>query len=224
MRRIVAMLAALFALAGCSAGTPEPIETKGDTGAEAFVACLKSEGVEAKIGSFGGMVMVRTGTAIPDEDGVMTQSQTSDTPVSLMSEFDDEGNIWEAPQDSSYFANDPDTQDAYAACEARFPDFAQPEFDPMSDPDTQAMQQESEQAALDFAICAREHDFAWVSDPDPATGSAIEIPATLTEGEFRSLLESCFDPAAPGFAWSVPIPEPFDWNAVLDEFVDFGTD
>ncbi len=212
-----AMLA--LVLAGCTA--PPPADDDGGASAQ-FVACLKAAGVNAKIAdeSLGGaFVIVKVGE--PDSGGgSVSSSSDSGGEAPLVTMGDSEG-TWVAAQSSAYFVDDPDTQDAYAACEAEHPDFAQPEFDPEGDPALQEQLAEQQANALEFARCARDEGFAWVADPGPDTAGAIALPADLTEAEFRAVMTACWDAESTGFGWSLPADElGFDWQAVLMEFMD----
>ncbi|MFT4230299.1 MAG: hypothetical protein QM602_08430 [Microbacterium sp.] len=203
----------MLALAGCAQADPESRETADGASAQ-FVACLKAAGVDAKI-SDQGYVLVKTGT---QTDGSISSSSDDGGEAPIMMVGDGDGSSWVAAQSSAYFTADPDTQDAYAGCEAEHPDFAQPEYDPADDPQTQEQLAQQEAAALEFARCARDEGFAWVADPQPDNG-AIVLPSSLTEADFRSLLSACWDAENPGLAWSLPEGElGFDWQAVLEEF------
>ncbi|WP_159502180.1 hypothetical protein [Microbacterium sp. 18062] len=212
--RIGVGVAALLtlALAGCTT-VPAP-DDAGDEEPTQFVACLKAAGVDAKI-SDQGYVVVRI--ASESVDGELSIGSGSDdgaeSPLLMMGEAD--GSSWVAAQSSAYFGDDPDTQDAYAACEREHPDFVQPEYDPEDDPAVREQQERQRAAALEFARCARDEGFAWVADPDAASG-AIALPAELTEAEFRAVLTACWSEDDPGLAWSSPADElGFDWQAVL---------
>lgn len=211
-----AMLA--LALAGCTA-PPQDDDAQGASAQ--FVACLKAAGVDARIADegFGGaFVIVKIGE--PDSGGGTVSSSTdSGGEAPLVTMGDSEG-TWVAAQSSAYFVDDPDTQDAYAACETAHPDFSQPEFDPDGDPAMQEQLAEQQANALEFARCARDAGFAWVADPGPDTAGAIALPADLTEAEFRAVMTACWDSENTGFGWSLPADDlGFDWQAVLMEFM-----
>lgn len=207
-------------LAGCSVDQEEGPGLQ--TTASQFVACLTAAGIEAKIGDLGpsdGRVIVK----VPSQgsNGEISIDSDSDSggeaPLALIS--DDSGNTWVAAASSAYFVADPDTQDAYAACEQEYPDFAQPEFDPQNDPQEQEYLAQQAEDALAFARCARDAGFAWVADPavEDRNTPAIELPADLTEAEYRALLEACYEPEL-SLAWWIEDELGFDWQAVLEEF------
>ncbi|MEV7693601.1 hypothetical protein AB0N73_09755 [Microbacterium sp. NPDC089189] len=212
-----AMLA--FAAAGCTASPQDDADADGASAP--FVACLKAAGVDAKISDdiSGGYVLVKIGE--PDPGGAVTSSvddSGGEAPLTMMG--DSEG-VWIAAQTSAYFVDDPDTQDAYAACETAHPDFVQPDVDPAGSPAEQEQIAAQQAAALAFARCARDEGFAWVADPGPESAGGIALPTDLTEDEFRAVLTACWDAESTGFGWSVPAEEPgFDWQAVLMEFTD----
>lgn len=209
-----------LALAGCTA-PPQDDADAGGASAQ-FVACLKAAGVDAKIAdevSGGAFVIVKVGEA-DSGGGSSISSSDSGGEAPLVTMGDSEG-TWVAAQSSAYFVDDPDIQDAYAACEAEHPGFAQPEFDPEGDPAMQEQLAEQQANALEFARCARDEGFAWVADPGPDTAGGIALPADLTEAEFRAVMTVCWDSENTGFGWSLPADElGFDWQAVLMEFMD----
>ena len=208
-------------LAGCAA---LPNDEDGSAGASArFVACLNAAGVEARISddiSGGAFVLVKIGEIDADGGSSVSSSAESGGEAPLVTMGDSEGS-WVAARSSAYFVDDPDTRDAYAACEAEHTDFAQPDFDPDGDPAVQEQLAAQQQNALDFARCARDEGFAWVADPGPDSAGAIALPADLTEPEFRAVLTACWDSTDVGFGWSLPADDlGFDWQAVLMEFMD----
>ncbi|GAA1557586.1 hypothetical protein [Brevibacterium picturae] len=213
-----AAVATALVLAGCSNTTPTPNDsTAGGTAAQ-FIACLSTAGIEAKIGDQG-HVLVKVASDSTDGGFSIGSGSGSGGESPLLMTGDTEGNTWVAAASSAYFADDPDTQDAYAGCESQFPDFAQPEYDPQNDPDTQDYFAQQAEDGLEFARCARDAGFAWVADPagEAGTSQAITLPADVTEDEFRALLEACLTPEL-NLAWAVPADLAFDWTAVLDEF------
>ncbi|MFT4029409.1 MAG: hypothetical protein QM675_05995 [Protaetiibacter sp.] len=201
-----------LALAGCSADHEEGSGSQ--TTASQFVACLTAAGVEAKVGDTG-HVLVKTGSG----DGSISSDSSGSGEGSLLTMGDSDGSVWNAPASSAYFADDPDTQDAYAACEQEFPDFTQPEYDPQDDPALQEYLAQQAEDGLTFARCARDSGFAWVADPagEAGTTAGIALPADLTEEEFRALLEACFEPTM-SLAWLIEGELGFDLSAVLEEF------
>lgn len=209
------VLAGLVALTGCtSTSVPNPSGTGGQPAdaAASFLACLKSAGVEAKIND-NGMVLVKQAGAGPD-GSVSTGSGDRET---LLIEGDAAGDTWVAPVDAGYFADDPDTQDAYAACEQKHPDFTQPQYDPNSDPEHQQQAAEQQEAALAFAQCARRKGFTQIADPDAGTGGAIMIPDDFTETDFRALVEACYEPNS-SFAFGTSDSLGFEPWQILEEF------
>ncbi|MFT4286464.1 hypothetical protein [Nocardioides sp.] len=221
-RNLFAALAGLtvagaLALTGCTAGSETPVEPGesaqgGTEDAAAFLACLTAAGVEAKI-TDSGQVAVKAGAGSAEGGAVSSGDGL------LGMEGDDEGNTWVIPVDSAYFAGDAVTQDAYAACEAEHPDFEQPQIVPGEDPAEQEQQAEQEEAALAFAQCARANGYAQFEDPDFSRANALQIPADLTEAEFRAVLEECWDRDAAVFNLGQPLDAPFEAWAVLEEFL-----
>jgi hypothetical protein len=225
MRLTAIALAAAVALVGC---TGAPTEPEPETASAAqFVACLKAAGVDARVGSQG-HALVLVGAAPTGEPGEVVRHESSaegEAQGWSYSEVDESGS-WDAAESAAYFANDPDIHDAYAACEAKHPDFTQPEYDPMKDPEVQQQMAAQQEDELAFARCARDAGFAWVADPDPATGSGIELPLDLAEAEFRDLLTACWDNERGNVSWRVGSDsgqlDTFDFFEVLEEFMGPG--
>ncbi len=220
--RAATVMAAALVLAGCSGNTPEPSDSATGGTAGQFVACLTAAGVEARIGDLGpsaGSVLVKVASQSTDGGFSAGSGSGSAGEEPLLTIGDDSGNTWVAAASSAYFVDDPDTQDAYAGCEGEFPDFAQPEYDPQSDPQQQDYLEQQAEDALAFARCARDAGFAWVADPAGEAGitPAITLPADVTEDDFRALLEACFTPEL-NLAWGIPADLSWDWDAVFDEF------
>lgn len=210
-------LAAALALSGCSGeaadegGEPEP----GSEAATAFLACLTSKGVDARINDQG-MVLVRDAQLQPVDGDSIEIGSGSDTGA-LLIEGDDAGNQWVAAASADYFAEDPDTHEAYAACEREHPSFEQPAFDPAADPEFRRMQEEQTEAALAFAQCARENGEPEFPDPDPEQMGGLMLPDGMTEDGFRAIVEACYDGAtAPAFIMQDDAE--FEPWVVLDEF------
>ncbi|MFT4215188.1 MAG: hypothetical protein QM622_10500 [Microbacterium sp.] len=223
---LAASTALALLLAGCAPVGDEDATADGD--AAVFVACLKAKGLEAQVGEHG--------YAVVKQDSLRMQGAADETEKIefaiddsgagahvLWSMVDDDGVFWVAPEHAAYFADDPDTQDAYAACEAEHPDFTQPAYNSLDDPEAQAQLAEEQEDGIAFARCARDAGFSWVADPLPNSGGAIVLPLDLTEDEFRDLLTACYDDELSGVAWSIDTPtgelEAFDWFAVLDDFI-----
>lgn len=207
---VLALTAAV--LTGCSApgsdgASNEPAESS------RFVACLKDEGVKAKLNA-SGQVMVRVQP--PGEDGGLTTGEGAGV---LMQASDEEGD-WVAPIDSSAFEDDPDLQAGYEACESQYPEFAQPDFDPGDDPEMQAQMRQMEESALGFAKCARDEGFSEIADPDGRAPGAVFIPSDMDPDDLRVLLDSCYGDFPVAFASDAEFPE--ELSDVIDESVVIG--
>ncbi len=212
----------MLMVSGCAA--PQDGASDGDAGDDAavFVACLKAAGVEAMVGEEGHVLVKQASNAALPGGEVSIGSESLDATNAtgahaLFVMGDSQGATWVAAESSAYFAEDPDVQDAYAACETEVPGFAQPEFDPFSDPGMKEFQEQQQEAGLAFARCARDAGYSWVGDPDPDAAGAIELPTGLTEEEFRGALEECYDTETP-MGWTTSDELAFDWQAVLAEF------
>lgn len=210
-------LAGMLALTGCSNATtsPESPETdqQASDAAAQFLACLTASDVEARIND-SGQVAVK----IPSQAGENGAVSSGDGLLGM--EGDDQGNTWVIPVDSGYFSDTPDTQDAYEACETKFPDFTQPAARPGGNgPEFDADQKAQEEAALGFAQCARTNGYTHVEDPDFTRANALLVPADLTETDFRALLEVCWDRQGPVFNFGQPLDAPFEAGVVLEEFL-----
>lgn len=186
-RTLIAALAgtATLALAGCagtSAGTAAPTaRSSSDSSASAFVACLTSAGVDAKLGVTG-LVLVKYALAgdlstQPDDTGLLGTEQAPD------------GTTWVAAANSDAFSGDAATQHAYATCEQQHPEFTQSPPSLTDQPDLADQQQ----AALAFAQCARKNGFSQIADPGAkGLDGVITVPASLSESDFRSLVGACY--------------------------------
>lgn len=235
MSTLAGLVAAIaLALAGCAdpastpdrAGAPRASDASAaNADAARFAACLTSAGVAAKVGD-NGYVLVKTGSqgaGSGAEVGISSDAGAAGgQPLLLIGDSD--GSTWVAAQSSAYFADTPDTHDAYAACETQYPDFMQPEVSPESDPAIQEAQAQQSEDSLAFARCARDAGFAWVADPspEPGTSPAIALPSDLTEAEFRSLLQACGSSQL-SLAWLIEDELSFDWMGVLDEALEQST-
>ncbi len=134
-----------------------------------------------------GQVLVRD--AAQQQPGkAIEMSSGSGSGEALVMEGDETGASWMGAANSDYFANDPETQDAYAACEKEHPTFEQPPYEPENDPEMQKMQAEQGKAALAFAQCARENGAP--EFPDPEEMGALMIPDDMTEDEYSDMLET----------------------------------
>lgn len=192
------------------AGTAEDVD------AARFVACLQAGGAEAKVSDRGGFVLVRQpGSQLSGEGGSISSEDFGGAEI-IYAEGGEDGS-WMAVLDSSSLGADPDLQDAYAACETEYPGFEQPGIEVLEDDESADLLDASLESAREFALCAREAGFSWVADPDPDMGGGIELPADLTEAEFRAALEACYDPASDGFGWVSSEELGFDWMGVLSE-------
>ncbi len=210
-------IAGALALSGCTSTTnpeePDPT-TQGSDEASAFLACLTAADVEAKINASGQVLVKVPGE--PGGGGVISSDSGSGEGL-LGMEGDDAGNTWVAVASANYFADNPDVQDAYAACEKKHPEFEQAQFNPSNDPTFQQDQKEQEEAALAFAQCARTNGFTQIADPSPEFGRGIMIPDSFTEQDFRALAEACYEPnSAFGFAHSDDLG--FEPWTILEEF------
>jgi hypothetical protein len=193
-------LSGAFAFSGCTGapGASKSAESSpakpGSDAASAFLDCLKSAEVEAKINE-SGQVMVKLPPQPESGEGdagMLEIDGEGDGVVAL--EGDEAGDAWAAVTSAEYFADDPATQDAYAACEKEHPEFTQPTPDPKSDPSTRDQMKDQLAAGIAFAKCARENGHTGIADPDPATGGAVMLPEEMTEDEFRALAKVCYDP------------------------------
>ncbi|MFT3799363.1 hypothetical protein [Microbacterium sp.] len=231
-RTVIATAAVLaLGLAGC---TTSP-DGGGSSGSDvaAFVACLKAGGLEAQVGEQGHALVRQAWLQLQGTPGEVQQQEfqidsSGAGANALWSMVDDAGVFWVAAEHAAYFADDPDTEDAYAACEATHPDFTQPAYSPQDDPELHAQLAEQQEDGIAFARCARDAGFAWVADPEPNSGGAIVLPLDLTEDEFRALLTACGKDELSGIGWSVDTPtgelDAFDWFGVLDEYTQTTTD
>lgn len=210
-------IAGLLALSGCTSTTspeePDATAQRSDE-ASAFLACLTAADVEAKINA-SHQVLVKIPSE-PGNDGVISSDSGSGEGL-LGMESDDAGNTWVAVTSADYFADSPEVQDAYAACEAKHPDFEQAQFDPGDDHAFQEDAAKQEEDALAFAQCAREQGYSQIADPDFSTLNGVLIPSGFTEQEFRALIEACWDPAS-NFAFGSSGDLTFEVGTILEEF------
>ncbi|BCJ64930.1 hypothetical protein [Polymorphospora rubra] len=195
-------MVAVLALTGCA--DTEPADSGRPDTASRFAACLETAGEEARVNA-AGQVLVKT---LADRAGGPVDFDGAIVAV----EADEAGNPWIAATDPSAFAGDPSLRATYERCLTEHPDFTQPQT-PRKATDGGTDRQEP---ALAFADCGRRQGHAWVTDPDPANGDAIVLPDTVTEAEFRSLLQACHNPTH-GVAFIASDAIGFDWAAVIDE-------
>ncbi len=216
----------LLALTGCTATRADSAEEAAEVQAEnakLFAACLRAEEVMAQVGG-GEYVVVNRGAEPLDDDRPSGELVLSDDPTTglLASLIDRDGVLWIAGRDAAAFADDPPIHDAYAACEAQHPEFAQPGGSVTGDLEEQRRGEEElaagREAALAFAGCAREAGFVWVADPSAELGETIELPADLTEPEFLALLRTCWGPETQLTFQPAGDELGFDWYAALEEF------
>lgn len=217
---IASLALATLALTACgttdsptSGSTPSADTGSAEQSATAFTSCLNDAGLEAKIAE--GFVVVRIGVAFQDSE-VAVESRSGGDSAVLMSYEDSEGK-WVAPADSSYFAADAESQEAYAGCEADHPTFAQPDPSSMANSEEAKEAQAAMQASADaFAACAKEEGFTWVGDP---VEGAIMIPLTVTEEEFRATLTACGGDGTALPGWMSDMDLPFNPSMVAMEFL-----
>jgi hypothetical protein len=110
-------------------------------------------------------------------------------------------------------------REAWAACEAEFPDFEQPEPDLSGAEGITVTMEDQIEASLAFADCARENGYADFADPDEH--GQLDFPA-MSEDEFRALLDACADTGLEGVG--LPMTQEsterfdFDWMAIMGEY------
>ena len=185
-------IAAALALTGCSAGDAPDAGGDEKDATAAFLACLTSAGMVAKVGDQG-MVLVKDAKSSAN-DSMLTYSGDS---TAIMTVTDDSGAIWVAPANADYFADDPAAKDTYSSCEKKHASFAQPQFDPNKSGPNREWTARQAELALAFAQCARTNGFTQIADPAPAEAgsvAAIVIPDGFTETEFRALIDACWEP------------------------------
>jgi hypothetical protein len=213
--RAAAGAAIMLALTGC-APTGDDGAAPGEAAAK-FVACLKSHGARALLETDGTVRVMLPGVLYDESTGELPDIQAI---VDHISVDGDTGEIWIAPSEAAAF-DDPDTRDAYAACEAEHPDFAQPRTAPEAVDEAEMHEAfvAEQESALRFARCARDAGFAWVSDPEENDNTLL-LPADVTEAEFRSLLTECWkEDTRFSFRIDAETGEPgFDWIPVWDEY------
>ena len=219
----------LTALAGCSllGETPEPEDTSAanDAAAARFVACLTAEGQTAKILD-DGMVGLMLPDAPGDGPGDQMTAQndgsggTEGTPNMTAIMTDEEG-TWQASTNAEGYPEDNGMRDAWLACEAEVPEFAQPVPDMSASDGDSVSAEEQMEAALAFADCARDSGYA--DFPDPEDNGAMNLPTDITEDGFRQLLEDCMDPEKPmGLMIDKDTADALDFDlmAVLQDFME----
>lgn len=214
----LAMATLIGAVLGACASTQNiPPDESSDAGA-AFLACLTSAGVEARINDSGQILVKRPAQDAGSGSGVSIGSSGDGA---LGMEGDENGDTWVVAADSDYFQDDPDTQDAYAACEADHPGFTQPDQNlEAENPELEAEEKLKEEAALAFARCGRDNGYTSIEDPDFTKANSLILPPDLTEDEFRALVVECLDPEAPVFNTGQSADASFEAWAVIEEFLE----
>lgn len=208
-------------LAGCTAlGTDDKGDSANDAAAIKFVACLNGEGQTAKIINDGqvGMLMPEMGGEGAAGLVMGTEAGAEGGEPVMMSVFQDDEGAWLAGSSPEAYPEEGGYREAWTACEAEVPEFTQPQPD-MSEA-IMIGREEMIEAGLAFAACARDNGYADFEDPD-ADGQ-LSVPFGITEDEFRSLLEACFDDETglgPVFSQESTEALDFDWIAVMSEFM-----
>ena len=201
-------------------GTASPIDR--------FTACLRSEGLETNVTSEGFLaVQFEHG-----EDLLEGQIMSLSVPASeadnpefagrpMMAWTDSQGLPWVVPADADFFVTAPVAQDSWLACETQVPEFTQLTWnDVQNTGDQDAIFAEWFDAALAFAGRARAAGFEWVADPTPEL-PGINLPAHLSEAEFRAVLEAAWEPGIPGFVWLLAQASAMSFEQVGEVLEDF---
>ena len=201
-------------------GTGSPIDR--------FAACLRSEGLETTVTNEGFLaVQFEHG-----EDLLEGQIMSLSVPASeadnpefagrpMMAWTDAQGLPWIVPADADFFVTAPVAQDSWLACEAQVPEFTQLTWNDIQNTGEQdAIFAEWFDAALAFAGRARAAGFEWVADPT-SEFPGIELPAHLTEAEFRAVLEAAWEPGIPGFVWGLTQAGNLSFEAAGEVLEDF---
>ena len=208
-------------LAGCTAlGTDDEGNSGGDAAAIKFVACLNGEGQTAKIINDGqvGVLMPEMGDADAGGLTMGTEAGAEGGEPVMISVFQDEEGAWLAGSSSEAYPEEGGYREAWTACEADVPEFTQPQPD-MSEAIMMG-REEMIEAGLTFAACTRDNGYADFEDPD--ADGLLSVPFGITEDEFRSLLEACFDEETgfgPAFSQESTEALDFDWITVMSEFM-----
>jgi hypothetical protein len=221
------LVLAALALVGCSAPAPAATNSAAnDKAAAKFVACLNDQGQTAKILDTGQVGLLQPDVATSDDgtfttDGNGDDQPSGDTPTMVSMIKDDDG-TWLASNTAVGYPDEGGQRDAWAACQAKVPEFTQPAAD-MGDADVQKVTAEDAlKASLAFAKCARDNGFADFADP--GKNAQLTFPDGITEDEFRSLFEACASKLDGG----VPISKEsidgfqFDWMSIVQEYVKGG--
>lgn len=227
---LVPLVLGALALAGCSAPAPDSTnDAANDKAAAKFVACLNDQAQTAKILDTGQVGLLQPEGVGDDGPGNISTGNadgpdqpSGDTPTMVSMIKDDDG-TWLASNTAAGYPDEGGQRDAWAACQAKVPDFTQPDPD-LGDADIQQVTQEDAlKATLAFAKCARDNGFADFADPDK--NAQLTFPDGITEDEFRSLFEAC---ASELDGVGLPISKEstdgfdFDWMSIVQEYVKGG--
>lgn len=227
------LLPALFGalLVGCSVPPSSTAgHENGDPPADVvarFAACLNTqEGQTARIGKDGRVEVLVAGPG--GDDGGSATNVAPDAPTAgnesgLTTLAQDAQGTWQSSDTAEGYA-DAGIGDAWRSCQAKIPEFEQPQADISGAPVERQSLGGQIEASLAFARCARQNGYA--DFPDPGETGMLRLPAGLTEDSFRDLVSSCLDALqGAGLAISPESAEslPFDWMAVLGEFGLGGT-
>jgi len=206
---VTAVLGVALALAGCATPAPSTVEPDGARGE--FMVCLEAAGETVKVVE-GGLVAVLLPEE-PDSGDVSPPDEFGGGWVTLTT--DAEG-AWQASHSAEGFSENGTIRAAYALCEDQVPAFEQPDPEALMDEDSGAVAERVE-ASLAFAECARENGFADFADP--TTNGSLNFPVTISEDQFRTVVEACVDAVGEvGLHLAGDIGEvDFDWMSVLDE-------
>ncbi|WP_341976513.1 hypothetical protein [Microbacterium sp. LWO13-1.2] len=228
----IPVILTVVALAACAApAADKKDDAANDAAAARFVTCLTGEGQTAKIieGGQVGMLMPDAPEDSPlgtVDGGSMAfgEGDGEDKGMTMIS-TDDDG-TWMASTTANGYPEEGGQREAWATCEEKVPEFAQPEPDMSGAEATEALKFDAEamiKASLAFAGCARENGFADFADPD--ADGMLQLPAGITEDEARALLTACEDELGemPPFIDQKSIESlDFDWFAVIGEFFEGG--
>lgn len=217
----IAVLA--ITLIACTAPPPDEEDTaEQEALAAKFVACLTDEGQTAKILE-GGMVGLLLPDGVEDDGGIAMggppDGGDSQEPTMVMITQDDDG-TWQMSSNAGGYPEEGGMRDAWTACEAKVPDFEQPEPDLSGAEGFTVTMEEQLEASLAFADCARENGYADFADPDEH--GQLTIPP-VSEDEFRALLDACVDTLeGVGLPMTHESTESldFDWMAVMQDYFD----
>jgi len=188
---------------GCSADDSGESGTSTDTEeatdlSSSMVACLKGEGLEARVSDSSRQVMVHTDAGLVIEDSGENPMKTTTTsekdgltagPLTVEDFDTGTGLAWVSFRSSADISDDPDLQQAYESCEAKLPDFQQPDFTFEDTPEGAEQMADMQESALAFTKCARSEGFSWVEDPQEGV---VRIPDGTSVEDVRSTINSCY--------------------------------